>query len=184
MSAADPDPLPSAPSSKVFRGAAVPGLRAIRVIALIEALKGVLVLLAGFGLLALLHRDVGAVAQLLVEHAHLNPAAHYPRIFIEAASGLGDQRVLLLALGALAYSALRLAEAAGLYFQKTWAQLLSALSGAIYVPFELVGLMHAVTWHGVLFLVINLLVVAIMVRALRVRRARQQSGAGAPPAGS
>ena len=59
--------------------------RGLRTVALFEGLKGVLVFIAGFGLLALVHKDVQAIAELIVQHLHLNPARQYPRIFIEAA---------------------------------------------------------------------------------------------------
>ena len=66
-------------------------------VALVEAAKGLLVLLAGFGLLALIHRDVQAVAERLVWHSHLNPAGKYPRIFLDAAQKMTDARLWLFA---------------------------------------------------------------------------------------
>ena len=62
---------------------------ASRTIALLEGGKGLLVLLAGVGLLGLIHHDVQAVAEVLVREAHLNPASHIPRIFIEASGRRG-----------------------------------------------------------------------------------------------
>lgn len=41
--------------------------RGVRYIAVLEATKDVLVLLVGFGLLTLIHRDVQAVAEVMVE---------------------------------------------------------------------------------------------------------------------
>src|SRR6266508_2901192 len=84
----------------------------LKAAALFEALKGLLVILAGLGLLAFVRHDAQAFAERLVLHLHLNPARHYPRIFIEAAGRLTDARIWLFATGALAYSALRFAEAA------------------------------------------------------------------------
>ena len=65
------------------------------------------------GLLGLLHQDVQSVAEALVREAHLNPASHLPRIFIEASGKMDDRRLVLLALGALVYAIVRLAEALG-----------------------------------------------------------------------
>jgi len=72
----------------------------LKAVAMFEALKGLLVLLAGFGLLALVHHDVQAFVERIVVHLHLNPARHYPRVFIEAAGRLTDARLWLLAAGA------------------------------------------------------------------------------------
>lgn len=145
--------------------------RAIRTIAALEAAKGVVVLLAATGLLSLLHADLGALAARLVRYSHLNPASHYPQIFIDAASHLQTPRLLWLALGAIAYSALRLVEAWGLLREQAWAEWLAAGGGAIYVPIELAELLHEPSALGVGVMAANVAVVAVMVMALRARRA-------------
>ena len=142
---------------------------AIRLVACFEAAKGVFVLLAATGLLSLLHKDATAVAASLLEHAHLNPASHYPQIFLDAAAHLDDHRLLMLAGGAAVYAVFRLVEAYGLYFERPWAEMLAALSGAIYVPFEVLGLVRHASWHGALLLLVNLGIVGLMVRAMRQR---------------
>lgn len=144
--------------------------RAIRVVALFEALKGAVVLLAATGILSLIHRDVYSIAATFIEHAHLNPASRYPRIFLDAASHMHDTRLLLLALGAAMYAIVRLVEAYGLFYERKWAEVLAAGSGAIYVPIELVSLFRGPTWHGLAILLLNVIVVIIMVRALALRR--------------
>ena len=55
----------------------------LRIVALFEGAKGVLVLAAGFGLLSLIHHDVQGMAEEVVRHFHLNPASRYPRIFLQ-----------------------------------------------------------------------------------------------------
>jgi uncharacterized membrane protein (DUF2068 family) len=150
--------------------------RSIRWVAGFEAFKGVLVLVAASGLLSLMHKDVVAVAMNLVEHTHLNPASKVPQVFLEAARHIQDTRLVTLALGAAAYSAVRLVEAYGLYTDRVWAEVLAAGSGAIYLPFELSALVrHATVLHAGLLLA-NAAVVAVMVRALLQRRAAAASG--------
>jgi uncharacterized membrane protein (DUF2068 family) len=158
--------------------ASAPQALAIRTVALFEAIKGAIVLLAGSGLLFLVHRDVGAAAAGFVEHLHLNPASHYPQIFLDAAANVRDSRLLGLATGAAAYSLVRFVEAYGLYGQKAWAEVLAAGSGAIYVPFELAGLLRHPSWHAGALLALNLLIVSVMVAALLQRRRRHRSGVG------
>ncbi len=148
--------------------------KAVKAVAFFEAFKGVLAFLVATGALALIHKDVSSLAMRLVEHSHLNPAAKYPGIFLEAASHFQDSRILLLALGALIYSVVRLIEAYGLYNTKPWAELLAAGSGSIYVPAELVELNRHPSLLGLGFLVVNLLVVVIMIRALLHKRANRK----------
>ncbi|GKT26006.1 DUF2127 domain-containing protein [Acidovorax sp. SUPP3334] len=153
--------------------------QAIRLVAFLEAFKGLLVLAAATGLLSLMHRDLYAIAARLIEHAHLNPAAKYPQIFLDAARNLQDARLTLLALGAAAYAALRLVEAYGLFRERPWAEVLAAGSGAIYLPFEFIGFLHhSNALHAGIFIV-NALVVGVMVRALLQRRRAALAGSGA-----
>ncbi len=144
--------------------------RAIKAIAAFEAFKGLLVLAASSGLLLFLHEDLHRLAASLVAHAHLNPASRYPHIFLDAATHLQDTNLTLLALGAGCYSVLRFVEAYGLYRNAPWAEVLAALSGAIYVPFELAHLARHVTLLSLGALLVNLLVVAVMVASLLRRR--------------
>jgi uncharacterized membrane protein (DUF2068 family) len=144
---------------------------AIRSVALFEAAKGVLVLITGLGLATALHHGFEHTAEQLVHHLHLNPARHYPQIFIQAAAHLSNMHLWALALGAGSYSALRLAEAYGLWKERAWAEWLAAVSGGVYVPFEIYELFRGITPLRVATFVVNLAVVAIMVYALRRRRA-------------
>ena len=143
---------------------------AIRAVAAVEGLKGIVVLLAGSGLLALVHKDLPELAARMVEHAHLNPASKWPRIFLDAVSRLDEPRVIMLATGALAYAVIRLFEAYGLFKGRAWAEWLSALSGALYVPFEIAELLRKPSLLTFALLFVNLAVVAVMSRALYQRR--------------
>jgi uncharacterized membrane protein (DUF2068 family) len=134
----------------------------LKAAALFEALKGFLVILAGCGLLALLHRDAQAFAEKLVLHLHLNPARHYPRIFIEAAARLTDARLWLLVAGAFAYSALRFTEAYGLWRARPWAEWIGIVSGGIYIPVEALELIRRPTVLKAVLLAANALLVAYL----------------------
>ena len=123
-------------------------------------------LAAGFGLLALVHRDAQQVAEQLVSHLHLNPASRYPRIFLDAAAALTEPQARLLVVGATAYALVRFVEAYGLWRGRRWAEWFAAVSGAIYIPFELYELHHRGGWIAPAALALNILVVALMCRAL------------------
>lgn len=153
---------------------------AVRVIAGLEALKGVLVLLAGFCLLALVHHRAQAAAETLVLRLHLNPAHHYPRVFLDALGAVTDSQLRLLAVGAGAYAAVRFIEAYGLWRQRRWAEWFAVVSGGIYVPFELYELALGVTGPKLAALGINLVIVVFMARELS--RARRDARAHPPSA--
>ena len=142
----------------------------LRVVAVFEASKGLLALAAASGFFLLVHKDLHALTVRLVEHAHLNPAAHYPNIFIDAATHLQHSNVLLIALGAVSYAVFRLVEAYGLLREAAWAEVLAVVSGTVYVPFEVAEIFHRVSWLSVGALVVNTAIVVIMLYALRQRK--------------
>jgi uncharacterized membrane protein (DUF2068 family) len=142
-------------------------LSPVRAAAAIEAFKGALVLVAGFGVLSFIHHDAQRLAEQLVTHLHLNPASHYPRIFIDAAANVSDSRLWLLTALAGAYASVRFVEAYGLWRGRRWAEWFAAVSGAIYVPVEVYEMTKSVNGLSVGSLLVNLVVVGFMVNALR-----------------
>jgi len=149
--------------------------RGVRLIAAVEALKGVLVLVAGCGLLALVHHDLQVFADRLIRHSHLNPAHHYPRIFLEAASHATDSRLRTLAGLAFLYSAVRLVEAYGLWLLRPWAEWFGIIAGAIYLPAEIYELFRRVTWIRAAIFLTNLLIVLYLTRVRFGSHKRQLS---------
>ena len=140
--------------------------KVLKSVAIFEATKGVIVLLAGFGMLSLLHHDLRALAVALVGRLHLNPTRHYASIFIEAASRTTDGRLWFIAIIGFVYALFRFVEAYGLWFCRTWAEWLAVISGGIYLPLEVYELFRRVTWMRISALVANLVVVAAIALVL------------------
>ena len=138
----------------------------VRTVAVFEGAKGALVLLTGFGLLALVHKDIHLAAEQLVRHLHLNPARHYPRIFLDAAADITDKQMLFMAISALIYSLVRFAEAIGLWFRQRWAEWFGLLTGGMYLPLEIVAVLRGTTWPKVTVLTVNTFVVAYLAFVL------------------
>jgi uncharacterized membrane protein (DUF2068 family) len=146
----------------------------LHIVAVFEAAKGALVLLAGCGLLAFIHKDLHDAAMQLVKALHLNPAKHYPSVFIDAADRVTDLQLWMLALSALIYSAVRFAEAWGLWKQQQWAEWFGCLSGGIYIPMEIYEVSREMTWPRITVLVVNVGVVAILADVLARNRRRRR----------
>ncbi|MCX6179600.1 MAG: DUF2127 domain-containing protein [Chlorobiales bacterium] len=139
----------------------------LKVVAIFEAFKGILVLFTGVALFSLMHQDIQAVAEQLVHHMHLNPAKHIPKIFIEASRHLENERLRSLALLAFLYSSMRFIEAYGLWFEKVWSEWFALLSGGIYLPIELFELAKGISLIKIMFTSINLIVVLYMAFMLK-----------------
>lgn len=144
----------------------------VRIVAVVEAAKGALVLAAGLELFALVHRDVQAIAERIVEHFHLNPASRYPRILLDAAGALNDERLVVLAMGAIAYSTARFIEAYGLWLKRRWAEWFAVVAGGLYIPIEVYELWRRVTWIRFGLFAVNVAIVVYLARVLWMARRR------------
>ena len=141
---------------------------ALRAIAAFEALKGLLVIVAGFGLLGLLHRDVRHIAVEVVDFFHLSHEgrAHF---FLAAADRLGDMHLMTIAVGAVLYVLVRFTEAYGLWFGRRWAEWFAAASGAIYIPFEIRHIHPGHVAIPLAVLALNVAIIAFMLYSLYAR---------------
>jgi len=149
-------------------------LRALRAVASLELIKGLIVIVAGFGFLSLRHHDVWGVADSLLYLLHINPDRRYARLFLDWADAVTDSKLLVIAIMAMVYSLLRFVESYGLWRERAWAEWLALVSGSLYVPFELYDLLHKPTWIRAGVLLLNLLVVAYMAY-LRVESHRART---------
>ena len=136
--------------------------RALRTIALFEGLKGILAIAATLGLFSLLHRDLHHLAASLIGHFGLSPGDHYPALLLHYADLLEDTNRRTLALLAGGYVIVRMTEAYGLWHERAWGQWLGALSGAIYVPFELQHLIYRPTVVNAAVVAVNVAIIAFL----------------------
>ena len=141
----------------------------LRLIAVFEAVKGLAALVAASGLLVLTPSDVQDVAERVVDHLHLDPASRYPSVFLHVASQATPQWLRLVAAGALVYATFRIAEAIGLWRDKSWAEWLGVITGLIYVPFEAYALIKHPGPEPAIALLVNIAIVLFLGERLRRR---------------
>ena len=140
--------------------------RALHAIAAFEATKGLAALAGLIGVLDLMHQDVRAMAMGLIGRFGLDPEAHYPSLLLHYAELLPDANVQMLVLLGVAYIALRFAEATGLWLGKRWGEYLGALSGGVYIPFELIHFLHEISLVNAAVVVLNVVIVGYLARIL------------------
>ena len=138
----------------------------LRTVAVFEAAKGAIVLLAGFGVLSLVHHNIKVAAAALVGRLHINPTHRFARSFIETASGVTDTGLWMLASIGFLYALFRFLEAYGLWSGRRWAEWLAVVSGGLYLPLEVYELVQRYTWVRVSALVVNLVVILAMAAVL------------------
>lgn len=135
-------------------------LRALRTVALLEFVKGLLVLAAALGIAFFV--DPTDVAEWFLHLLHISPDGHFAQLLLRWADTVSDAKVWVVITGACAYSGLRFVEAYGLWRARAWAEWIALVSTALYLPFEIRLLMHRVNPLHAAFLVVNVAVVVFM----------------------
>src|ERR1044071_7091111 len=131
----------------------------LRAIASVELIKGLVVLLAGFGALYLIDRDVWDVAVSFLRLLHIKHRYHYADVFLKLARDVTDTQLIMVAVLALLYSTLRFFEAYGLWRKRAWAEWIAFASGTLYLPFEINEMFRRLTVFRVGLFVVNLAIV-------------------------
>ncbi|APO99672.1 DUF2127 domain-containing protein [Xanthomonas perforans] len=138
-------------------------------IALLEAVKGTLALLAATGLEILGPLPLQNAVITLIRRFNLDPDHGALPSLLKTIS---PDAVHLAAAAMLAYGLLHVVEAWGLWRAKAWASVLGCLSAAIYLPFDIYAIVRHPGWTAWGVLAINLLVVGVLARDLVRRRRR------------
>jgi uncharacterized membrane protein (DUF2068 family) len=154
----------------------------LRLIAVLEATKGVLGLVLGIGLYLLTGHHRHPLIQWIVERLHLDDSAHAPHFIVEMLAHPERFRLEIWTLLAAGYATLRFVEAYGLWLARRWAEWLALVSAALYIPFEIFAIVESPTLLKVSLLVLNGAFVAYLSMVLRATRRKRAHAARAASA--
>ena len=158
----------------------------LRAVAFFEFIKGTFVLLIGLCAVLLVHKNAWVIAESLLALLHISTDRHSAQLFLDFADRLTDASLWAAAELALAYSILRFVEAYGLWRQRTWAEWLAFVSGTLFFPLEIRGLMRGITLLRSVVFVANIGIVLYMWYLLRagLQRRRKQQAETQPQSGN
>jgi uncharacterized membrane protein (DUF2068 family) len=142
----------------------------LRLIALFKAVKGALLLVVGFGILRLVHRDVWAFAVGWADRLNLDPQNRYVDVLLNRLSSVDERTLASLGVGSFVYAALLLTEAIGLWLERRWGEYFTIIVTGSFIPLELYELVRRFTTPRLVILVVNLAIVLYLVHNLRVTR--------------
>lgn len=148
-----------------------PGLHAI---AIFEAGKGLLALLAASGLEILGPAPLKRWLHGLIDQFQLDPNHG---AFTALSQALNPDAVHLAAGIGLVYALMRFVEAWGLWRVRAWASWLGCIGAAVYLPFDLYAIVEHPGALSLAVLVVNLLVVWVLARDLVKRTTHGANGA-------
>lgn len=139
-----------------------PAKKGVQAIAVFEAVKGVIGLIAGFGILSLMHRDIAEFAEDLVGFLHLNSEGRIAHRIVETVTKLDASNIKIFFALSLVYATVRFVEAYGLWHLRAWAEWFAIISGSLYIPFEIYELVHKPTFVRAGILIFNIAIVVYL----------------------
>lgn len=144
------------------------------IIAAFKLLKGILLLGAAAGLFGLLHHDVQQVAENWVNHLRVDPHNKYVAHFLAKLGVLDDRDLESLGGLTVIYALVFITEGVGLFLRKRWAEYLTAIVTASFIPLEIYEIIKESNTPKTVLVTGNVLIVVYLV--IRLRRERD-SGA-------
>jgi len=137
--------------------------RGLVLIAVFKWIHAVLLIAVAIGLLKLLHKDVGEVAENFIRSLRVDPDNKFLGSLLAKLSLIDDPKLQTLSAASFGYSALFAVEGTGLFFEKRWAEFLTIAATASFLPIEVYELVQKVNAFKISVLIINLVILLYLV---------------------
>lgn len=140
--------------------------RGLYVIAAFKLTGVLLMSTIGLGAMHLLNADAVSVVEGWVDVIGADVKGDIVRDLLARVAGMPRKRFEEIGFGAFGYAAILLVQGVGLLRQKRWAEWLTVLLTGAFVPLEIYEVLKGVTLPKVALLVVNVAIVAYLVRHL------------------
>jgi len=154
--------------------------RGLEVIGVLKLLKSLALLVAGVGLLSLIHRDAAETLRGWIDLLRLDAHAHLIEKLIARVAGISRHALRDLGVGTLFYAVVFGIEGVGLLLAKTWAEYLTTLVTVSFLPVEGYELIKHPSLVKGLVILVNAAIVLYLVLEIRRRRHEDREEASAP----
>jgi uncharacterized membrane protein (DUF2068 family) len=143
----------------------------IWLIAVFKLAKALALIAAGIGAALLLHHDVQATLRRLTGALLVGRESRVIEQLLAKAASIDDRELKLAEAGTFLYAALFLTEGTGLLLRQHWAEYLTTIITASFIPFEIIAVIRRFGPVRVVVVLINIAVVWYLVR--KVQRDRK-----------
>jgi uncharacterized membrane protein (DUF2068 family) len=141
----------------------------ILLIGVFKLVKGISLVIIGFGLLRLLHRDVATVVEHWIEVLRVDPENRYIHGALLRVFNVTPKQLKELSAGTFIYAAIFLTEGTGLLARKHWAEYMTLISTGLFLPLEVYEIYRHLTVIKLVVTVVNVLIVWYLAARLRRR---------------
>ncbi len=137
--------------------------------------KALLFVALGFGALHLVHRDLVTVVTHWIVDLRFDPESRAVNFLLDKVASITPHRLRQLSVLIFCDAGLDVLEGTGLMLGKAWAEYLTVLVTASFLPWELFEIVRKPNWPKVVFALLNAAILLYLVHNLRRRlRARHE----------
>lgn len=156
--------------------------RGLLLIGVFKLLKCLTLIAMGVGALKLLNQDLAARMKDWIDALNLGPGRHYVYRILEKFSNLDPHKLKELSIGTFLYAGIYLTEGVGLVLRKRWAEYLTIISTAGFLPLEVYEILKRANFVRTGVLLVNVAIVVYLIWDLRSagKRVREMEAAAVP----
>jgi uncharacterized membrane protein (DUF2068 family) len=154
--------------------------RWIIAIGVFKLLQALLFIALGVGAIRLLHKDLMDLAERLILAMRFDPEGRFVNLFLDKVALIDPHRLKQISAVVFAIAALDIMEGTGLVLEQVWAEYVTLVLTASFLPLEFFEILRHATWIRMVLLIINLAVVVYLLYyvRLRMRQRREERHAG------
>jgi uncharacterized membrane protein (DUF2068 family) len=149
--------------------------KGILLIAIFKLFKAALLLVVAIGALSLLHKDVAEAMTNLLDTLHVDHDNNFIHGVVTKLGLLSDHKLEAISAGSFFYTALLTTEGVGLLLKKHWAEYLTIVATALFIPLELYELQKRLSVGKFIVLIINIAVVVYLIYRVKYDRKHMQT---------
>ncbi len=139
-----------------------------------KLVKGAMALFMAMVVLRWTHRDLPEVAAQWMERLHITTSSALGHFISEKVILVHSQSLRTVAIVLFAYTVLAAVEGIGLLMRKTWAEWLTIVTTAGFVPLEVYEFARRFTWVRLAILLLNVGVVIYLIVRLKRDHAKRE----------
>ncbi|MGI8891582.1 MAG: DUF2127 domain-containing protein [Chthoniobacterales bacterium] len=148
--------------------------RSLLYIAVFKWIKSALLILLGFGLLHLLGRNLAVTLHHLADALRVDPDNKYLTELLAKAPLISSRNLQVASALTFAYAALFLVEGTGLFFEKKWAEYLTIIATASFLPLEIYEIAKHPNGLKVITLILNLAILVYLILLVVHHRGKEK----------
>lgn len=146
-------------------------------IGVLKLFKAVLFILLGIGAIKLLHKDLVDEVTRFIISLRFDPEGRIVNLVLDKVAMINPHRLKEISLAIFAYAALDVIEGTGLVLKKVWAEYVTLILTASFLPWEVFEIIRHVTGVKIVLTLLNVAVVLYLIYHVQSRSRQRQERA-------